>query len=312
MPGRKHNKVQMPHLSALKAFEVSARHESLVKAAEELHVTQGAISKQVKNLEAELGAELFVRRNRSVFLSEKGRWLSQRLGPIFSNLEDVIEDFHSMDVQTPLVVSCEPTVCLRLLIPEIDELKKATGLVVRVLAAGGKIDFRRDRVDIAIRRNDFPIDDDIFTLEIAKEAVGPVHAPELSLSKTNDQYNIPMIHAATRPKAWQAWGRDSGIPIHCTDDVSYEHFYLALEAASAAQGVAMASVHMVAGDIENGRLVAPFGFHLDGSHYICLSKTEFNQDPRKMMFMDWIMKKMAHNLRSLTYCESSASYKKAL
>jgi len=299
MVGRKYRRPRLPQLSALKAFEASARHESLVKAADELHVTQGAISKQVKNLEVELGAELFVRRNRGVFLSQKGRWLAQRLRSIFSSLDDVVEDFRNMDAQAPLVVSCEPTVCLRLLIPAIDELKEATGLVVRVLAAGGKIDFRRDHVDVAIRRNDFPIDDDIFTLEIGREAVGPVHVPEMNLSKTGDCYNISMIHAQTRPNAWKAWGRDSGVRVHCIDNVSYEHFYLALEAAGAAQGVAMASVHMVARDIKNGRLIAPFGFYPDGSHYICLSKTEFDKDPRKGLFMNWMKKKMANNFQGV-------------
>jgi DNA-binding transcriptional LysR family regulator len=163
-------------LGTLKAFEAAARHQSLVRAAEELHVTHGAVSRQIQALEDHLGERLFERRNRGIFLTDRGKWLSLRLMDLFAELTGMFQDFHAQGQPRPLIVSCEPTLCLRLMIPALADLRHETGLDVRFLAAGGPIDFRRDHVDLAIRRNDFTIGADLFSVELAEEWMGPVMA----------------------------------------------------------------------------------------------------------------------------------------
>ena len=136
---------RLPPLGSLRAFEVAARHQSIVAATAELNVTHGAVSKQIKLLEQELGAVLFERRNRGIHLTRSGQWLADRLGSVFVDLDRTMREFHRDGEELgPLTVSCEPTLCLRMLIPALTDLKNATGLDIRVLAAGGPIDFQRD------------------------------------------------------------------------------------------------------------------------------------------------------------------------
>lgn len=289
---------RLPQLSALKVFEVAARHQNLLRAAEELNVTHGAVSKQVQALEGELGEALFERRNRGVHLTERGKWLSAKLSEIFLEIDTTFQDFRSHTGPRPLVVSCEPTLCLKLLIPSISELKHETGLDVRYLAAGGPIDFTRDHVDLAIRRNDFLIDNNLFIADLAEEQMGPVTSPVFlnEMHGLSERYHL--LHAATRPKAWRDWRKRASISLLAKHDISYQHHYLAIQAAEAGQGLALASTHMVARDIRLGRLKAPYGFLGDGTKYIALSSTEMNLDFRKGIFVHWLRAQMSRNIKN--------------
>ncbi|MDF2601376.1 MAG: lysR-like transcriptional regulator [Methylobacterium brachiatum] len=294
-------RARLPQLGALRVFESAARHGSLTRAAEELHVTHGAVSKQIKNLEADLGAALFVRRNRGVFLTERGRVLAARLRGIFGDLEDALADFRAGEPRQPLVVSCEPTLCLKFLIPSLGAFLQDTGIKVRVLAAGGRIDFRRDHVDLAIRRNDFAIDGTLHARVICDEAMGPVCSPEALPRFEADpgRFHLPALHTRSRPDAWAAWTRLNRPAIACTADMTYEHFYLAIEAALAGQGVALASIHMVGRDLAAGRLCGPWGFRPDGTQYVALSAHPIDRDERASRFVAWLSARMNATLATV-------------
>lgn len=275
---------RLPALGSLRAFEVAARHRSMVAAAVELNVTHGAISKQVQALEAELGTRLFERRNRGIFLTRQGEWLAERLEAAFADLHRTMRDFRELDdAAGPLTVSCEPTLCLRLLIPALGELKQATNLDVRVLAAGGPIDFARDHVDLAIRRSDFSLPPGVDTAMLATERVGPVMRPDLTLT---DVDVLPRLYSETRPDAWQRWDDAGGVSF-TGPAVRYQHFYMAIQAAEAGQGVAMASVHMVADALASGRLAAPHGFLPDGTRYLTIWPSNAI-DPRRATLTAWL------------------------
>lgn len=286
----------LPPLGTLRVFEAAARHQSLVRAAEELHVTHGAVSRQIQALEDHLGERVFERRNRGIFLTDRGKWLSLRLTDLFAELTGTFQDFYAHGQPRPLIVSCEPTLCLRLMIPALADLRRETGLDVRFLAAGGPIDFRRDHVDLAIRRNDFPIEADLFCVELADEWMGPVTAPATPLSPDAPP---ALLHSTSRPNAWRDWQKRSGIKPVRASAISYEHFYLSIQAAEGGQGQAMASVHMVARELAEGRLVAPYGFVQDGTKYLALSSTDFALDPRKPAIIAWLIGRMRENLACL-------------
>ncbi len=275
---------RLPALGSLRAFEAAARHRSMVVAAAELNVTHGAISKQVQALEEELGTRLFERRNRGIYLTRQGEWLAERLETTFADLHRTMRDFRKLDdAAGPLTVSCEPTLCLRLLIPVLGELKQATGLDLRVLAAGGPIDFARDHVDLAIRRSDFFLPPGVDTAMLAAERVGPVMRPDLASAGDNA---LPRLHSETRPDAWQGWDNAGGTTF-AGPVIRYQHFYMAIQAAEAGQGVAMASVHMVADALSSGRLVAPHGFLPDGTHYLAIWPADAI-DPRRATLTEWL------------------------
>lgn len=273
----------------MRTFETVARLGSLVAAADVLNVTHGAVSKQIKALEADMGAPLFDRRNRGVHLTAQGRWLSERLAPLFSDLERTVADFHArLEHAGPLTISCEPTLCLRLLIPALGALKREHGLDVRVLAAGGPIDFSRDHCDLAIRRSDFAIPPNTTVQTLAREWTGPVLSPALDQSSID---SLPLLLSETRPDAWRDWMTRADIAL-TGPIIRYEHFYLALQAAEAGQGVALASIHMVAKEIADGRLQAPRGFLGDGTEYIALYPLA-REDERIDIFVRWIKDLMA-------------------
>ena len=296
--------MRIPQLNALKTFEAAARHESFARSAQELHVTHGAVSKQIRALEEDLGELLFERRNRAVFLTERGRQLAESLSAIFMDFETAMTDFKTHRRETPLVVSCEPTLCLKLLIPKLPDLKAKTSLNVRVLAAGGNIDFRRDHVDIAIRRNDFTISPDIQVQKLAPEAMGLVCSPKIAaMLAESSNHEVLALHTRSRPDAWMRWKKKHRLKIKFAGDEVYEHFYLAIEAALAGQGVALVSIHMVADEIAAGRLHALTSFEPDETEYVALSQQNCEAPTRSSQFSEWlgsIMTATLANIPSIT------------
>lgn len=287
------SRLRLPSLNALRAFEAAARHVTLARAAEELHVTHGAVSRQIRLLEEELGEDLFLRDGRGKALNPRGHLLAGRLHEIFADLAQAIDDFRQDDVMQPLSISCEPTLCLKMLIRDLGALKRETGLDVKLFAAGGPVDFARDRIDLAIRRDDFPIPNDLYVHPLADEATGPVLSPRMADDRpVSDFRRLPQLHSMTRPDAWRDWFRRTGVrPVRAKREI-FEHFYLALEAAQAGHGVALASVYMAAGDIAAGLLVAPRRFVPDGTRYVCLSREPFDRDPRRRLFASWLTRRM--------------------
>lgn len=287
------DRARLPALGSLRAFEAVARQGSLVAAASELNVTHGALSKQVRGLEDELGEPLFERRNRGLHLTPKGAWLAEKLGPLFGGLAQTMSEFHALDAgPQPLILSCEPTLCLRFLIPAMVDLEQETGIAVRVLAAGGPVDFVAQGFDLALRRQDFPLPAGVEALPLVEERMGPVIAPSLADAALSD---LPRLHSRTRPDAWKAWTRGHKARFSGTD-IQYQHFYLTLQAALAGQGVAMASVHMVATALEQGRLIAPHGFSPDGTQYVMLRPAGRASDRRVEALVEWLRDRMARHL----------------
>jgi len=284
----------MHWLGWIRFFEAAARHGSFVRAAEELHLTHGAVSRQIRQLEEVLGAPLFVRRNRAVFLTDAGRTLqaaaSQSMDLLAAAAERIRAAGHR---QRALVLSCEPTIAMRWLIPRLPLLAAAhPDIEVHLLAAGGPIDFARSGADLALRRNDFPIDGRLHVATVAPEWVGPVCRPDLAagLEGGIDGGGPPpaRLHTRTRPDAWAAWGRASGRSPRLGAEAWYEHFYLSLQAASAGLGCALASRLMAADELADHRLAAPLGFVQDGSAYCLLSPSPIEEDPRRAALLAWL------------------------
>lgn len=130
--------MRLPPLNTLRIFDVAARTLSFVKAAEELHVTHGAVSRQIRQLEEALGVELFQRRNRAVFLTDAGLALQAATSAAFAQLITAIGKLQSDEAGNVIVVSCEPTIAMKWLIPRLPRFQQAyPELQVHLYAAGG-------------------------------------------------------------------------------------------------------------------------------------------------------------------------------
>lgn len=162
-------------------------------------------------------------------------------------------------------------------------MKEATGLDLRVLAAGGTIDFARDHIDLAIRRSDFPLPPSVDTTTLAAERMGPVVRSDLAEAGGD---TLPLLYSESRPDAWRTWSEAGGAR-YTGAAIRYQHFYLAIQAAEAGQGVAMASIHMVADAIASQLLAAPHGFLPDGTNYLAIWPADAI-DPRRSRLIGWL------------------------
>ena len=285
-------------LGTLRFFEAAARLGSFVQAADELYVTHGAVSRQIRLLETSLGTPLFERRNRGVFLTPAGVQLRDAVQLAFERLDAALEAVRQPVRQGPLVVSCEPTIAMKWLIPRLgDFYRRHPEVQLHLFASGGPVAFQRDAVDVALRRNDFLWDAGLHAEKVCDEWIAPVCAPALLRQGRLDLSAQRLLHTASRPSAWAHWraaGKHDGGGQG--DSQTYEHFYLSLQAACAGLGVAIGSVFMAREDLDSGRLVAPFGFRRDGSGYFLLSPLPFDGDARRTTLLRWLREQMAQAL----------------
>jgi LysR family glycine cleavage system transcriptional activator len=290
--------MRLPPMNTFRVFEAAARHQSFVKASQELCVTHGAVSRQVKQLESSLGVTLFERRNRAVFLTPQGRTLFAKCQQVLMDLSRAVQEVRVQDqTRRPLVLSCEPTIAIRWLVPRLHEFRSQyPDYEIHLLTAGGPVDFSRQQVDLALRRNDFQWGSQCYVEAVAAEKVGPVCTPEV-WRRIRKGGAVRLLHSRTRPDAWAQWCKLSSHSVSRDGDEHYEHFYLSLQAASSGLGVAIASEFMVAADLQEGRLVAPFGFIPDGSEYVVLSPTPVEQDARRVALLAWFRSAMSRETR---------------
>lgn len=284
-----HVPADKPSLTSLRAFEATVRLGTVTAAAQELHFTHSAVSRQVRAVEAHVGRPLFERRNRGLHPTPVGRRLAAGIADVTERLDGELRDARA-DRHQGLVLSCEPTLLMRWVIPRLPALiAAAPELTCRLVASGGPVAFSREGIDLAVRRNDFPIAAGTHVAELMPEHIGPVCRPDIAatLHDPADLATTTLLQTATRPDAWADWaGRNGG----STDRVAtqhFEHFYLALQAASAGLGVAIASRAMVVDDLATGQLVAPFGFTPDGSRYLLLSANSLD-DGNNLVVRRWL------------------------
>lgn len=282
----------LPPLSALRAFEATVRHGSVSKAARELHLTDGAISRAVRELEDTLGFPLFLRAHRSVAPTPTALVLAEDVAGAIHRLQDALSRAQrASGPDRPLVLSCEPTLLIRWLIPRLGALQEAIGpeRELRLVSAGGPVAFIRDGIDLAIRRADFEIPDDVSAELFLREMVGPVCRPELAPGLTRGGLlKGVLLHSATRPSAWAEWAQAAQAKTMSMRDLRFEHFYQSLQAATAGAGIAIGPIALVADDIASGVLTAPRGFVADGSHYVLMAPASRRPDSTFDSVLSWL------------------------
>ena len=288
------SETRMPSLLALRCFESAGRFENFARAADELHLTPGAISRAVRLLEEDLGIDLFERRSRRVFLTDAGRRLAKAVSEGLGVMNQAVREIRS-DVRRArqLVLSCEPTLLMRWLIPRWSDFQTHhRGPDIHLVAGGGIFSFDHG-IDLAIRRDDFPRPPGYHAETLFPEKIGPVCRPGkadqwFGKSRNCLSSTAPLLQTTSRPKAWQEWASAKGLLIPATEMQSFEHFYFSIQAAVAGLGVAIGPWHLVRDDIQSGVLVAPLGFVEDGSRYCLLSPTPPKPGSLEMDLLNWL------------------------
>lgn len=295
----------MPNLNALKAFEAAARHMSFSKAAEELHVTQGAVSHQIKALEADLGVALFHRRPRGLDLTEASRAYLPVLREAFDRIGAGTRELLDRDKSGVLTVSVSPNFAAKWLIGRLgDFTERHPEIDLRVSASLQHVDFVRDGIDVAVRHGagDWP---GLSVVRLCEEEVFPVCSPRLvagarPLSEPADLRHHALLHDPG-PVSWAQWLAAAGVAgIDARRGVSFNQTSLALDAAADGQGVALARSALAARDLIAGRLVRPFALALPApfAYYVVCPKATAAR-PKIALFRDWLLSEAAADARRL-------------
>ncbi len=257
----------IPSLDDLRAFEATARLGSVRQAADSLSLTHGAISRRITKLANDIGVPLFEKNGRGLRLTPAGETLNLTLSRFFGELAATVQSLRATSAgKTALVLSCEPSVAMRWLIPRLSGFQMAhPNIAVHLSVGGGLVDFRRNQVDLAIRRLDFTMPETWNVRPLFAESVGPVMRPELVPQFDGGDYLA--LGSKTRPDAWAQWLKTHPTAHRPTEIRYYDNHALILEAASAGLGVALSPLVLAVDDVARGSLAAPSGFDPDGSQY---------------------------------------------
>lgn len=258
----------LPPLNALRAFEATARLNSVSQAAEQLHVTHGAVSRQLKVLEEHLGVALFVKEGRGLKLTDAGVRLRDASSDAFERLRGVCAELSQSSADAPFVLGCSGSLLARWFIPRLGRLKADLPQLRLHLSAGeGDLDPRRPGLDALLVFAEPPWPADMQVHVLAQERIGPVLSPHfpgfnrLQLAPAEALLAETLLQTTSRPQAWPSWAARQGIdPQSLRYGQDFEHLYYLLEAAVAGLGVAIAPQPLVADDLRAGRLAAPWGF----------------------------------------------------
>ncbi|WKX68717.1 LysR substrate-binding domain-containing protein [Streptomyces sp. XD-27] len=297
----------LPPLNSLLPFEAVVRHGSVTRAARELHLTHGAVSRQIQHLERALGTRLFERTARAMVPTAAAVRLADVVRDAFDQIGAAARQVARGGEAGPLALSYEPTLLMRWLIPRLPGLAGLEpSLALHLSAGGGPVSFARDGVDAAIRREDFAVPEGVGRTPLFDEYIGPVCRPGLAAGLTDPARlsGVTLLHTRTRPGAWPEWLRLTGAAVEAAGEQTFEHFYLSLQAAVAGLGVAIGPYALVQDDLARGQLVAPFGFVADGTCYQLLTARPLGHDARLVRLVEWLR---THTARLTPAAEAQAA-----
>ena len=296
---------RLPNLNGLKAFEAAARHESFTKAAEELCVTQGAVSHQVKALEAELGLKFFNREPKQLVITEAGRGYLEVVRDALDRIASGTDRLLQRQSSGVLTVSTSPNFASKWLVHRLGRFAEAhPSIDLRVSATLQHVDFTREDIDIAVRHGDGS-DLGLDITRLYTEELLPVCSPALlrgphPLRQPADLAHHTLLHMDHR-QDWSKWLDAAGVTnVDLSRGPVFNQASIGIDAAVDGQGVALARTGLAAHDLITGRLVRPFDLALPVSYayWIVCPRATANL-PKITTFRDWLLAEAAEDTRQL-------------
>jgi DNA-binding transcriptional LysR family regulator len=284
---------RLPPLNALRAFEAAARHLSLTRAADELGVTQAAVSHQVKALEAQLGVALFRRLTRGLRLTDEGQALLPDLRDGFDRLAQAVERVGRRGSAGRLTVSLLTTFALSWLVPRLPQFNaRHPEIEVSLIATPRITDFAREEVDIAVRYGHGPwpglrcdkLFDDELTPLCGRQWLDKLKTPA-------DLAKVPLLVLSSDHQDWPIWLKAAGVPhIDGRKGTAFDSTRISVDAAIAGAGIAIGNPYVHAEPIAEGRLFQPFDLVVpNGDSYWLVYPEATAERPKIKAFRDWIL-----------------------
>ncbi|NVK24400.1 MAG: transcriptional regulator GcvA [Gammaproteobacteria bacterium] len=286
---------RLPPLNSLKAFEAAARNLSFTKAAEELFVTQAAISHQIKLLEDHLSMKLFMRRNRSLLLTEEGQSYYLDIKDIFANLYEATEKLLTRGAKGSISIALTPSFAIQWLIPRLTKFNQLyPDIDVKIKAVDHEDNSLTDDVDVAIYYG-LGHWQGVHSDKLHTEFMLPVCSPLLlngdkPLAEPADLQHHTLLHDMTRTN-WNEWIKQAGVrDINVNQGPIFSHSSMVLQAAIHGQGVALGHNILAKPEIESGRLITPFNQVLisKNAYYLVCREAQI-ESPKIATFRSWLI-----------------------
>lgn len=283
-------------LNSLRAFEVAARLGSVRKAAEELRVSSGAVSRHIKNLETELGIALFERGNRTMRLTPAAVPFAATVTEAFASIIRGVEHLPKSAGGATLMLTAPDTFLLRWLVPRLHSLETALGGVsVRLTTWSRDINPADRSIDVYVGVGPLLEIAGMHVVPVAPETFGPVVSPMLTRGRTftaEDLWAQPRLDIRWPPDMWTNWAREAGIALPPRETIWYDALSFSVQAAEAGLGVAIGPGPAVWDALQQRRLVAPLGMATRQGHWFLAWRDD--RTSRTMHILTrWFQKEMA-------------------
>ncbi|MGB0900498.1 LysR substrate-binding domain-containing protein [Halocynthiibacter sp.] len=296
----------LPSLAALRAFECAARHGSFTLAAEELHLTQSAVSRQVKDLEAQLGFSLFRRNGRRVALTDAGGEFARALALDLDRLKQTVSRAVTAgNARTALRIATLSTFASRWLIPRLPEFEaKFPEVEISLSTRLRPFSFDAERFDLAIHHGsaDWP---DTQMSRLCGEEILAVAAPDfineqnLTNAEPQDIADAPLLHLETRPGHWAEWLRLQGVDSPSFPrGKQFDQFSMIISAASHGLGAALLPRYLIEKELESGALIPLPGDPVITDNAYWLVTPAGATSPMAQAFARWVKTMVSKDINS--------------
>ncbi len=287
---------RMPPLNALKAFEAAARLLSFTNAAQELNVTQAAISHQIRTLEEYVGSTLFERSHQRLALTQAGKKLLPYLTQAFDLVADGYQNLESQDQQLKLNIKAPSSFSVQWLMPKLALYQKIyPDVAISLSAQDNDFEFFPQAFDLEIRYL-FEPQHSSNKILLFKEHIFPVCSPSLlapheTLSSAEDFARHSLLHINFYPEDWQMWFEHIGLEgIDCDSGHRFDQSVLTLEAAVQGLGIAMGRTPIVDQKLASGVLISPCSERIESAGGYWLEvKADMQLRPHVAQFRDWLV-----------------------
>ncbi len=295
---------KIPSTAALSAFEVAARHESFSRAADELCLTESAVSRQIAALESYLGIKLFARVKKQVVLNDAGRAYMRHVSKFLVDLES-----HTLSLMANkgdhgvLELAVLPSFANRWLIPRLRDFQhRHPNVTLHLTEMANPFLFSETNFDAALHF-EHPHWTDVVKVDLFEECLVPVVNPHYfdieTLTEVKDLFSVPLLHKSTRPEAWRHWFELGGCPNNATAlGMRFDLYGMLIEAARAGLGAGLVPRFYVHDEIHRLDLVVPVELELRHEKRYCFVYPEHKADSLLVTtFRDWLIEtKLAFDL----------------
>lgn len=286
---------ELPSLKGLQAFEAAARYRSVTLASNELNVTPGAVSLQIRELETRLGVQLFFRKPRSIQLTREGERYYGALRTAFRMMREATAELTARSEITVLTLSCTPTFAIQWLMPRLPAFQQQHPYVdVRISVTNRLVDFSRDDVDLAVRHG-FGRYEGLESIRFIDDSTLPVCSPQLlekygPLQEAGDLKAVPLLHDENRNE-WRRWLEAAGASdVDASGGTVFIDSNGALDAAKAGHGIALTRRSLVSRELVEGALIAPFGKDMASTlAYFLVYPRRMLDNPDLVTLIEWML-----------------------